>query len=125
MIRVCKPGGKVMVIDVVQPPEKVAAYDQLEKLRDPSHVHALTFPEMAAIIVASGLSNVRTAQYKVEGELEQLLSASFPNSGDVEKIREMFKSDVELDQMGINVHQRGNEIHFAVPILVVVGEKID
>jgi hypothetical protein len=96
----------------------------IRKTTDPSHVHALTFPEMAAIIVASGLSNVRTAQYKVEGELEQLLSASFPNSGEVEKIREMFKSDVELDQMGINVHQRGNEIHFAVPILVVVCEKI-
>ena len=27
MLRVCKPGGKVMVIDVVQPPEKVETYD--------------------------------------------------------------------------------------------------
>ncbi len=61
---------------------------------------------------------------KVEGELEQQLRASFPNPGDDEKIREMFKSDLQLDQMGINVHQSGNEIHFAVPILVVVGEKI-
>jgi ubiquinone/menaquinone biosynthesis C-methylase UbiE len=124
MVRVCKPGGKVMVIDVVQPPDKAVAYDQLEKLRDPSHTHALTFPEMDTIIEASGLSNIRTAQYKVEGELEQQLRASFPNPGDDEKIREMFKSDLELDQMGINVHQSGNEIHFAVPILVVVGEKI-
>ena len=124
MIRVCKPGGKVMVIDVVQPLEKAVAYDNLEKLRDPSHVHALTFPEMDAMISASILSNVRTAQYKVEGELEQQLNASFPNPGDVEKIREMFKADLEIDQMGINVHQIGNEIRFAVPILVVVGEKI-
>ncbi len=63
MVRVCKPGGKVMVIDVVQQPEKADAYDHLEKLRDPSHTHALTFPEMAAIIADSGLSNVRTVQY--------------------------------------------------------------
>jgi len=63
MLRVCKPGGKVMVIDVVQSPEKAEAYDQLEKLRDPSHIHALTFPEIAAIVEASGLSNIKTAQY--------------------------------------------------------------
>lgn len=124
MLRVCKPGGRVMVVDVVQPPEKAEAYDQLEKLRDPSHVHALTFPEIAAIVGASGLSSVKTAQYKVEGELENQLNASFPNPGDEDKIREMFRADLELDRMGIDVHQHGSEIHFAVPILVTVGNKI-
>jgi len=124
MHRVCKPGGKVMVIDVVQPPEKAEAYDQLEKLRDPSHVHALTSSERAAIVLASGLSNIKTARYKVDGELEKQLSASFPNPGDADKIREMFRTDLELDRMGIDVHRRGNEIHFAVPILVTVGEKL-
>ena len=69
MIRVCKPGGKVMVIDVVQPPEKATAYDQLEKLRDPSHVHALTYPEIASIIDTSGLSNVQTAQKIKRGQV--------------------------------------------------------
>lgn len=123
MIRVCEPGGKVVIADVVQPPEKAEAFDQLEKLRDPSHVHALTFPEMDSIIVASGLTNIKTAQYKVEGELNQQLKASFPNPGDEEKIREMFKADLEFDRMGIDVHLQGNEIHFAVPILVTVGDK--
>lgn len=124
MCRVCKPGGKVMVVDVVQPPEKAEAFDRLEKLRDPSHVHALTFPEMASIIAASGLANVKTARYKVEGELEQQLTASFPNPGDADKIREMFTADLSCDRMGIDVHLQGNEIHFAVPILVVVGDKL-
>jgi SAM-dependent methyltransferase len=123
MIRVCEPGGRVMVIDVVQSPEKVDAFDCLEKLRDPSHVHALTFPEISSIVDASGLINVKTAQYKVEGELEQQLKASFPNPGDEIKIREMFKADLESDLMGIDVHLEGSEIHFYVPILVVVGEK--
>jgi ubiquinone/menaquinone biosynthesis C-methylase UbiE len=123
MARVCKPGGKIMIADVVQSPEKVDAYDRLERLRDPSHVHALTFAEIDSIIAASGLANIKTAQYKVEGELEQQLKASFPNPGDEEKIRQMFKADLECDQMGIDVHLQGNEIHFAVPILVVVGSK--
>jgi ubiquinone/menaquinone biosynthesis C-methylase UbiE len=124
MLRVCKPGGKVMVVDVVQPPEKAEAYDQLEKLRDPSHIHALTSSEMADIIVATGLSNVKTARYKVEGELEKQLSASFPNPGDEDEIRRMFSADLELDQMGVDVHRHGSEIHFAVPILITLGEKL-
>lgn len=123
MIRVCKPGGKVMFIDVVQQPEKAEAYDHLEKLRDPSHVHALTFPEIASLIASSGLSNIKTAQYKVEGELEQQLRASFPNPGDEDEIREIFKADLEFNKLGINIHQQKNEIHFAVPITVVVGVK--
>src|SRR5699024_4196142 len=117
------PGGRIIIADVIQTPEKVDAFDRLETLRDPSHVHALTFPEMASMITASGLVNIKTAQYKVEGELEQQLKASFPNPGDEEKIREMFKADLEFDRMGIDVHLQGKEIHFAIPILVTVGEK--
>ena len=79
---------------------------------------------MASIVVASGLSNVKTARYKVEGELEAQLSASFPNPGDADKIREMFRADLKLDRMGIDVHRHGNEIHFAVPIMIMVGEKL-
>jgi ubiquinone/menaquinone biosynthesis C-methylase UbiE len=126
MVRVCRPGGKVMIADVVQSPEKANAFDQLEELRDPSHVRAPTFFEMASIIAASGLANAKTAQYKdkVEGELEQQLQASFPNPGDEEKIREMFKADLEFDRMGIDIHLQGNEIYFAVPILITGGSKV-
>jgi ubiquinone/menaquinone biosynthesis C-methylase UbiE len=123
MVRVCKPGGKTLVIDVVQSPDKVEAYDRLEKLRDPSHVHALTQPEMAGLIAGSGLVEINTARYKVEGELEQQLKASFPNPGDDEVIRAMFRADLVSDRLGIDIHRQGNEIRFAIPILVIAGKK--
>ena len=123
MVRVCKPGGKILVIDVGQPPDKVEAYDRLEKLRDPSHVHALTYPEMAGLIAGSGLLEIRTARYKVEGELEQQLKASFPNPGDDEVIRAMFRADLVSDRLGLDIHRQGDEIRFAIPILVVAGKK--
>ncbi|BAW79705.1 type 11 methyltransferase [Candidatus Nitrosoglobus terrae] len=123
MIRVCQPGGRVIIVDVVQRPENVEAFDQLEKLRDPSHVHALTFHEINAIIADSGLVNIKTTRYKFEEGLEQLLKASFPNLGDEEKIREIFRLDLELNRRGINAHLRGSEIHFAFPILAIAGSK--
>lgn len=123
MVRVCRPGGRVLVADVVLPPEKAGAYDHMERLRDPSHTHALTDSEMAEMIGASGLINLRTGRYKVGMELEKQLGASFPNPGDADRIRRLFEADLEVDGLGVGAHLLGTEIHFAYPILVVVGEK--
>jgi ubiquinone/menaquinone biosynthesis C-methylase UbiE len=123
MVRVCRMGGRVMVADVVLPPEKAEAYDRMERLRDPSHTRALTYPEMAEMVGASGLINIRTGHYKVEMELEKQLSASFPNPGDADRIRRLFEADLGVDDLGVGAHRQGTEIHFAYPILVVVGEK--
>ncbi|MFZ0427405.1 MAG: hypothetical protein WAO20_04765 [Acidobacteriota bacterium] len=95
----------------------------MEKLRDPSHVHALSLPEMAKLVSESGLRDVRPARYKVEMELEAVLGASFPNPGDTDRVRTLFRQDLDLaeDRMGVGAHQVGDEIHFAYPILAVVG----
>ena len=121
MIRVCKPGGKVLVADVVLPAEKVEKYDALELIRDPSHVHALTHSEMAEVFKTSSLKSIETANYKVEIELEQQIKASFPKEGDEDRIRKMFSDELIDDRMGVNVHRRGNEIHYEVPITILVG----
>jgi SAM-dependent methyltransferase len=123
MVRVCRPGGRVLVADVVLLPEKAGAYNRMERLRDPSHTRALTYPEMAEIVEASGLSNVQTGHYKVEMELEKQLRASFPHPGDADRIRRLFEADLGVDDLGVGAYRQGSEIYFAYPILVVVGEK--
>jgi SAM-dependent methyltransferase len=55
MRRVCAPGGTVMVIDSVPAPEKAAAFNRVEVLRDPSHVRALPLAEHLALFAAAGL----------------------------------------------------------------------
>ncbi len=124
MVRVCKPGGKVMVVDAVLPAEKADAYNRMEKLRDPSHTKALSVEEMSHMVHASGLVNVRTARYTVEMELETQLAASFPHPGDDEKLRQLVISDIGHDRIGVAAHRVGRDVHFAYPILMTVGEKI-
>src|SRR5476649_2210627 len=47
MVRVCRPGGRITVVDVfTNSPEQADAYDRLEKLRDPSHTHAMQLTEL-------------------------------------------------------------------------------
>ncbi|MFO0927213.1 MAG: methyltransferase domain-containing protein [Gemmataceae bacterium] len=123
MVRVCRPGGRVLVADVALPADKVDAYDALERLRDPSHVHALSRDEFAGLFAAGGLSDVQFAEYKVELELEAQLAASFPVADGADRIRTLVRADVGVDQLGIGAHRVGEALHYAVPIVVAVGTR--
>jgi len=123
MVRVCRPGGRVLVADVVQPADKVAGYDEIELLRDPSHVHALSRDEFAGLFAASGLEAVQFAEYKVELALEHQLAASFPVPGGAERIRDLLRADVGVDRCGVSAHWVGSELHYAIPIVIAVGSK--
>lgn len=92
MIRVCKPGGTIMAADVAIAPACAADYDRMEKLRDPSHVRALTDAEFMSMFQNSGLTELQTESYRVEMELEAQLAASFPSPGGKDSLRAMFKT---------------------------------
>lgn len=123
MIRVCKPGGRVLVADVAVEPEKSEAYDRLEVLRDPSHTHALSRDEFAELFGNSGLLECRRSSYEVEIELEAQLRASFPHPGDEPVIRKMVTEDVGRDHLGIKARKDNGRILYSVPIAVFVGQK--
>lgn len=117
MRRVCRPGGVVTVIDATPTPETRAAYDHMELLRDPSHVRALTQAELAALFVACGFRQPSHDFFALEVELEQQLAASFPEPGDAERIRALFRSDVYCNdnKLGVSANEREGQIYFAYP----------
>ena len=123
MIRVCRPGGRVLVADVAIPPDKSSAYDRLEIMRDPSHTHALTQEEFSGLFGNSGLLDCRRSAYGVDIELEEQLRASFPKEGDESKLRDMITGDMGTDGFGINARKVEGKIIYTVPITVCVGRK--
>lgn len=124
MIRVCVPNGKVVVIDVTPDKDKVSLYDQVERLRDPSHVRALTFSELKNMMEKAGLVNLKMEKHDLEMELEQILNSSFPNPDDIHKIKKMFKEDLTENNLGMKSHLKGNNIFFYFPISMIVGNKV-
>jgi ubiquinone/menaquinone biosynthesis C-methylase UbiE len=65
MVRVCSPGGRVAVVDVfTTSPAQAEAFNRMEKLRDPSHVRALSLEELTGLFCEAGLQNVRRQFYK-------------------------------------------------------------
>jgi ubiquinone/menaquinone biosynthesis C-methylase UbiE len=124
MKRVCIPGGRVVVIDVIASPDpdKAAAYNRMEKLRDPSHVRGLTLAELEALFQHLALPNSRKTFYRLEGELEDLLQRSFPNPGDADTIRQMFIESLDNDGLGIGTRRQGEKIRFAYPIAILCAQ---
>ncbi|MEK7675841.1 MAG: methyltransferase domain-containing protein [Verrucomicrobiota bacterium] len=125
MKRVCQPGGRVAVIDVIASavPEQAGAFNRMEKLRDPSHVRALTLAELRALLSRHGLAVVQEAFYKLEFELEAVLKGSFPSQGDAEIVRQMFVDSLADNALGLDSRRANGEIRFAYPIAVLVAER--
>ena len=123
MVRVCAPGGQVVVVDSAPAHHKADAFNQMEKLRDPSHVRAMPVEQLRALFAGAGLSAPRETTYRLEGELEGLLSRSFPDPGDVEKIRALFEESIENDALDIAARRVGKEIHYGYPVAVLASRR--
>jgi ubiquinone/menaquinone biosynthesis C-methylase UbiE len=125
MTRVCAPGGTVMVVDTqVSPdPVKAAAFNRMERLRDPSHTRALPLAEHRALLRRAGLREPRETSYWLEMDLDSLLERCFPEPGDVDAIRETLSAAMEDDRLGIPVRREGEDIHVAYPIVVLAAER--
>lgn len=123
MKRVCKPGGKILVVDVTPDSNKKTAYNHVEKLRDPSHTVALTIEELRQMMGSIGCINTKIEHHDLEMDLETILQSSFPNPEDKDRIVQLFKQDVSQDHLGMRSHLVNDKIHFYFPVSMIIGTK--
>src|SRR5580698_7099737 len=105
MKRVCLPEGRIVVADMAPLPEKAAALNAAELLRDPSHARALPEQELRELFGQAGLTDPQVNHYRVEGEMEELLARSFPNEGDADRLRKIFADSIPDDALDLNTRQ--------------------
>ncbi|MGH7113774.1 MAG: class I SAM-dependent methyltransferase [Stellaceae bacterium] len=127
MARVCTPGGRILVIDscASADPAKAAAFNRLEKLRDPSHVRALPLAEVQDLFREAGLGEPEIRHSELRDEVKNLLARSFPNPGDEAKIIEMFAAAAEDDRLGIEVSRDGDRLEYAYPVAILAATRGD
>ena len=122
MKRVCKPGGKIVVADMARMPAKAAALNAAELLRDPSHVRALPVDELLGLFQQAGLDAPQIFSYRMEGELEDLMSRSFPNEGDADRVRKIYAESISDNALDLNTRRADGTIYYSLPVAVLVAK---
>lgn len=126
MKRVCAANGRIVVMDLTPPREKIAAFDAIEILRDPSHAHVLTTAELRAIGRELGLKEIAVHSYDTSMPLEPILQTSYPEAGVLDRVRQLFRIDAErgVNALGFNASIENGEILVAYPMSMAVWEKV-
>lgn len=125
MRRVCRPGGQVVVYDLLaaDDPAKAAAFHRLEMLRDPSHVRALGGAEIAALFPAVGLPPPDVTHAPLAFELEEMMSRSFPRPEDAATIRATYLASLDDDALGLGTHRVGDEVRAAYRTAIFIATR--
>ena len=125
MHRVCRPGGRIALCDGIasDDPEKAAAFNRMEKHRDPSTVEFRTLAWHIALFAAAGLPRPSVSFYQVPAEREKLIAISFPANDDRALLRRMIDDSVEGDRMGLAARNDRGTVKFAYPAAVLAAEK--
>jgi len=79
--------------------------------------------EHKALYDKAGLSEPRVTWYRLEGELEALIARSFPNPGDDDKIRALFRASLADDALGIQTRLENGQIRYGFPVAVLVADR--
>jgi SAM-dependent methyltransferase len=125
MVRVCAPGGRVVVVDTCASadPAKAAEFNRLELLRDPSHVRCLPLAELQGLFRSAGLGEPGARFSELRDTVTNLLARSFPNPGDDQKITQLFEASIDDDRLGIPVRRSGDQIDYAYPVAILAAQK--
>ena len=73
MLRVLRPGGTAVIVDVVssEDPRESVLQNAIERLRDPSHVRMLPASELDACIAGSGFADLEHTTWDKSREFEE------------------------------------------------------
>ena len=121
MRRVCRPGGRVVVADSAPAANKADAFNRMERLRDPSHVRALSPDELRGLFTEAGLPAPLIQPDFLPGDVESILARSFPREGDADRIRKLFAESLENDDLGMAAVRQDGKICFSFPTLILAS----
>jgi SAM-dependent methyltransferase len=126
MARVCRPGGRIIVIDVTPDDGKAAAYDRMETMRDPSHGHAHSIGELKALGAALGLGEA-ISETNLTGPMpyEAVLATSFPEQHSRAELLEIMRQDAEAgtDALGFRAAIDDGRVMVTYPMSMVCWTK--
>ncbi len=107
MVRVCRPGGKVAVEDLVASEHRDRAnyYDQWERLRDPSHTAALSLSQLVGLYREAGLEVENLRWEQRPQDVERWLQTTQTPPGTAQQVRQLIQDDADQRISGTPIYR--------------------
>jgi ubiquinone/menaquinone biosynthesis C-methylase UbiE len=125
LARVCRPGGRVVVMDMVagDDPEVAAGQDAVERRRDPAHRHLVTGPGLRAALAGAGLTVATVDERAVARPVEPWLAQGCTDEAAAAALRTDLaaEADGRGGPTGVDAHWHGDELRFRQHWVVMVG----
>jgi SAM-dependent methyltransferase len=126
MIRVCRPGGRLGVIDMVASPDPAIAraHNRLERLRDQTHTEALSLEALTNLLGQLGAPVTRHSTIDVEMSANAWLASSQTPPERAEQVRVAWQAEIDGGPVtGMRPFMRDDKLRFMHTWAVVVGTK--
>lgn len=126
--RLLKPGGRFVLVDEVTPDAAVDAwYDELERLRDPTHVRAHTLTEWRALVADAGLEwIVGDTETRYELEVAPWVERTALTPEQAEAVYAQFRrADAHARTVFKITFEGDRAVRFAMPMALLLALKAD
>jgi ubiquinone/menaquinone biosynthesis C-methylase UbiE len=126
MVRVCRTGAQVAIIDLVLPEDSALAArsNEIEIQRDPSHTRALSQSGLLALLQSAGLTIASTVSRNVEVNSTRWFELAGTPSTQRQVILEKLRSELDGGEAtGMRPFWRDQEVMFFHNWMIAVGVK--
>ncbi len=124
-VRVLKPNGKLVMIDMESAEESLReTEDRIETMRDPSHVKNLSKKEMYELFEKYNITTEKSETKEITQHLTNWMSLTKTPKDVQEKITELMKNDIEKgEKTGFYPYYSNGEICFNHRWVLTLGRK--
>jgi len=127
--RVLAPGGRLALMDIiVAEPGRADMNNRIETVRDPSHVHTHTQPELLKLVEAAGLRLSTAERVESPRMFNHWMQVAGREPGDAayEETRRLMEATFEDDSAGFHPQRPaapGGDFPYTQTILYLIAEK--
>jgi hypothetical protein len=120
MKRVAKPGGRLLVADMLsdEDPAKSAYHNATERLVDPTHVRALPFSELRTMFEAAAVDILLSPTMSMHYDVDEWMSHGKPSPDVQPRILARMEASLENDLSGLNVRREDGKLRFSYGVAV-------